>query len=591
MPYTQNTHLAFAKLSATPTDTAWSQVYNAGNLFACISLTRREPGDDTTSLHALGKNILNHFESEFFTLEEKNGETIREALQKSTETVSQTISINFCLAYFQENILSLFLIGDGRIILKRGDKLGMLLEQKESNNKLHTASGYVQNGDIILLSTHQFTKHLSDKQIREALELSLPNDIAEELSIHMHAKSDGGQAAIVISYQGKSHHSIESTQEITNTNMQDDERSDESNDELSEPETIPHKKQLIAIPPLPRGLTVLIQRMHLSHGKKLLLSVIVIVLILLVISITFTKQRQTDQRLQEQFTEIYTPALKHYDEGKALAELNKTISDEDFHKAEALLLAGKNTFPANSEEANKIAQLLAKVQQALSDDVQQTSTAKKITAEANSLLAVEEKNNNGLAFTQNETTVYFATDKAIISIAMKDGAKKILIENTGDWKNAVGIAVYNGNIYLLDQGNTVLKYTAGSDGFGNSNYFTDKPDLSQAVSMSIDSAVYLLFSDGTIKKYLRGKEETFVIKNLKQPFTNPTKIITTADMESIYILDPQNSRIVKLAKDGTFQNAYADTIIKQAKDVTVSEDEQKLFILAQDAVWEITADK
>ena len=49
--------LSFAKLVATPTDTAWSQAYNAGNLFACLSLTLAESNEEL-SLHVLGKEIF-----------------------------------------------------------------------------------------------------------------------------------------------------------------------------------------------------------------------------------------------------------------------------------------------------------------------------------------------------------------------------------------------------------------------------------------------------------------------------------------------------------------------------------------------------
>ena len=49
-------NLSFAKLVATPTDDSWSQVYNAGNLFASLSLTKTE-AEDKNSLSGIGKEI------------------------------------------------------------------------------------------------------------------------------------------------------------------------------------------------------------------------------------------------------------------------------------------------------------------------------------------------------------------------------------------------------------------------------------------------------------------------------------------------------------------------------------------------------
>src|SRR5437667_6156218 len=118
--YVPKPTLAYAKLAATPTDTAWSQVYNAGNLFACLSLKILQPTEDLPSLQSLGKDLFNNLEAEFFTLEEKNLTTITEAIQKSTQKIPDQISLNFCLAYFKDSVLYIFLLGKGRVIMKRG---------------------------------------------------------------------------------------------------------------------------------------------------------------------------------------------------------------------------------------------------------------------------------------------------------------------------------------------------------------------------------------------------------------------------------------------------------------------------------------
>ncbi|MBI2594317.1 hypothetical protein HYW39_01315 [Candidatus Curtissbacteria bacterium] len=53
------TNLEFAKIVASPTVSSWSQAYNAGKLFAVVSLEKRENEEDANeSLATLGKNIL-----------------------------------------------------------------------------------------------------------------------------------------------------------------------------------------------------------------------------------------------------------------------------------------------------------------------------------------------------------------------------------------------------------------------------------------------------------------------------------------------------------------------------------------------------
>src|SRR5579864_3251956 len=93
--------LSFAKLVATPTDTSWSQAYNAGNVFICVSLNVTETSEEV-SLHALGKDLFNVLESEFFTLQEKNITTIKVAIQNSLTNIPEQVTACLTLAYFKD---------------------------------------------------------------------------------------------------------------------------------------------------------------------------------------------------------------------------------------------------------------------------------------------------------------------------------------------------------------------------------------------------------------------------------------------------------------------------------------------------------
>src|SRR5215469_5919367 len=160
--------LSFAKLVATPTETAWSQAYNAGNLFVCLSLSVEE-ADEELSLQALGKDLFNVFQSEFFTLPEKNTEHIKKAIQTSLETIPQNVTVNLTLAFFKETTLFVFIAGSGKIVMKRGEKAGVLLAKQEVyEGTMTAASGYVENGDTIVLETGQFAEGISQDAFSQA---------------------------------------------------------------------------------------------------------------------------------------------------------------------------------------------------------------------------------------------------------------------------------------------------------------------------------------------------------------------------------------------------------------------------------------
>src|SRR5215469_7531284 len=143
--------LSFAKLVATPTETTWSQAYNAGNLFVCLSLSIEEE-DEELSLQALGKDLFNVLQSEFFTLQEKNTENIKKAIQTSLESVPHNVICCLTLAFFRDDMLFVFISTSGKIVMKRGDKVGTLLAKSdETDDVIVSASGFVENADTLVL--------------------------------------------------------------------------------------------------------------------------------------------------------------------------------------------------------------------------------------------------------------------------------------------------------------------------------------------------------------------------------------------------------------------------------------------------------
>ena len=584
--------LAYAKLTATPTEKAWSQVYNAGNLFACLALTSKDDETSLSQLQSIGKTIFNNLEAEFFTLEEKSLPSITEAIQKSVKELPENVASDFCLSYFKDATLYLFLLGNGKIMIKRNEKIGILLQQKDTTTPtMHTASGYLHNGDTIVLETEQFVNTISDEQIASALQLSLPNDIAETLSVPMHAKQQGGQAAMIIVYHGITQPQQTVMEEENDTipehePSEDEEEASEFATQKFTPPHLPTFKFKLPHITMPHALTSHTNR--LNHTRKLFLSISVVIAVLLIVSIFLTKQQQENARTEALFASVYTPAQKNYDEGQALESINKDVSRQDYLKAEQTLKNGQNKFSPTSKEGKQIEQLLAKVQAALGPSEETVTTSlKEATVGNDDMLVLEKANPDGLNFSQNDENVYIVTAKAIESVNKSSSKKQTLIKNENAWKKPAGIAPYQSNLYLLDQQAGVLKYVAGGDGYSKSSYFKTSPKLTNATSIAIDSSVYILFTDGTIQKYTKGEAEDFVVKGLDKPFTSPTKIFTDADTTSIYVLDPGSSRVVKLSKEGSFQAQYAATEIKQAKDFEIKEKDKKAFILANGKIYEL----
>lgn len=195
------TNLAFSKVVATPTPTAWSQAYSAGSLFAAISLSSTQiPQTEEDNLSNIGKDFISTLESEFFTLENKDLESIKQAITTTTLKIPESLKLSFVVCFLNENILYLYATGRGKAILKRGEKIGTVLEGEDGNN-IKSASGYVQDKDVIILETEPFIKIVPSSVLASSLDRSTPEEVAEEIAPHVHDKSEGGASAIILTYK------------------------------------------------------------------------------------------------------------------------------------------------------------------------------------------------------------------------------------------------------------------------------------------------------------------------------------------------------------------------------------------------------
>lgn len=588
--------LSFAKIVATPTPTSWSQVYNAGGLFAVLSLTSE---DESESLATDGKKFLDNLQAEFFGLEEKTFEAITKAVEDVLTNFSTEATLSLSLCFCKDTVLYAYLKGNGAITLKRGEKIGQILKATDNPPDLLRASGYLQTDDLILLQTAQFTENITSEKLKEALENTLPNDIAEVLSPSVHNGEHGGSSAVIISFKGappvieedkEDDRTIEQVSQMEETphfseKINLDKPTDEVEKEEEERELPTAQK---APSPLFTALTSLKNRLPssflaLNNKQKIGALLAVIILILLSLSIIVFKNNQAKNEQRALFNDIYPKALSQYEEGEALLSLNKSLAEEDFIRARETLSPLKGKLPSGSDEEKKVKELDEKINRNISGETQ-TSQKEAKSEELSSFPVLEElTQKNVLATTESEDTIYSLTSSGI------SDDEETLIDNDDAWSRAVSLGYFSGNFYILDQNEGVIKYVPAGDGYAQSTYFKgDAPDLTKGVSLAIDSSIYILTSDGKVTKYTRGEKDAFQLTGLKTPLSSPRFIYTNADIDNIYILDSGNSRVIKVEKNGAYAAEYKSSILKNAKAITVSDNEKTLGILSDGKAYSLS---
>lgn len=592
-------NLTFAKIVANPNAYSWSQVYSAGKLFAVLSLETQEEIHEKDYLNVLGKEILDTLEQEFFTLETKDLESIKQAVLTTSGKISQEVTCSFTIGSVVNNILYVYILGNGRVSLKRQEKLGNLLEVRDQKaDSLKVASGFLQDGDIIVLQTKQFSDIISIGTLTEFMDNLPPAEVAENLAPLVHEKEEAGAAAIIISYKTAviTHEAVgAATEEATIEEIQEkevEEKIQESpfyapsvTSNLSYLDKVKQKfSPLLSKIKIPNNLTA-----NLNHPKKVILTIVAIILIVFVGSIIFALNKQQNEKIQTAFQSVYPQAQKKYSEGQNLAGLNQNLARDSFSEAQQILLAGKDKLPKNSKEEKQILSLLAQVNNALNTTSGVTNSQASLVGTNVSPMLLAETKNDGLYFTEDDSHIYGLTSDQVYSLNNDGTNKKTLIKNSSDWQKAGGLSSYFGNIYVLDKNqNQILKFVQTDSGFSKTNYFSStSPDLSKAISMAIDSSIYVLSLDGGVAKYTKGNAENFSLTGIDKPLSNPTGIFTTIGDNNIYILDNGNSRIVVFDKSGNYKSQYQATVIKIAKDFEVLEKDKKIYVLSSGKIYEI----
>jgi len=143
------------------------------------------------------------------------------------------------------------------------------------------------------------------------------------------------------------------------------------------------------------------------------------------------------------------------------------------------------------------------------------------------------------------------------------GLVPVAIADKERWGSPAAIGSYFGNFYVLDpQAGQVLRYLPGAEDYSipAENYFPDDVavDLSGAVDIAIDGFVYVLYADGSIRKFEGGVPVEFQVAEIDKPLGRSTAIYTAPDdvAQYIYVADAGNKRVVQLNKDGRFVRQF-----------------------------------
>lgn len=140
-------------------------------------------------------------------------------------------------------------------------------------------------------------------------------------------------------------------------------------------------------------------------------------------------------------------------------------------------------------------------------------------------------------------------------------------------------------MYLLDGKNSqIYRYPRAAGGFGGkADWLKDSVDLSQATGLALSENIYV--ADGSnILKLFKGKKQDFQLEASATPIA-PYKVYIKQNMQNIYVLDKNNSRLIKLDLNGQIISQYYNYQIGNANDFTVDEQNNIAYVSTPSGIY------
>jgi len=116
-----------------------------------------------------------------------------------------------------------------------------------------------------------------------------------------------------------------------------------------------------------------------------------------------------------------------------------------------------------------------------------------------------------------------------------------------------GGSVYNRRLYTLDALNQqIYKHDSVKTGFGLGKEWlkSTAPNLAAGDDLAIDGDMYVLETNGQIEKFTAGLKIPFQIQGLYPALTRGGKIWSYNDVDTLYILDSTERRLILIDKNG-----------------------------------------
>lgn len=583
--------LQTAKVIGTPTKTAWAQVHTFGKLVVALSVAN--PPQETEAV-VLGKQILEKLNEGYYRSEKETPfEALLEAVSQAPEQFQAEVEIAALLIWGKYAYLCVF--GGGQAALWRSNQLFLLLDSDK--NEVASLSGKLEPKDVFIVGTNAFFNTVGAETLSAVLGKStIPEDIADGFAPLVHAKSLPSLASALVKAPV-----VE----------------EEKKEEASVLNKISQKAKNMAV-----ALALKLPAKEVSAQsapRRTAVSAGLILILLLLVSIALGIRQKNLRDYRSAYEDRLVRAETLYQDAVLQKDIDKTRAREPFLESKSLTAAltaegvkDRRLEALRESISASEAEILGKIEISPQTFLDLSLVRAEISAQEivldKGFLAVLDKGGARIISisTQGKNTAvlagrdelgevkdigiysdsfYALSNRGVLQVS-KGGREKVVVEPDEDWGSIRFLAVFGSNLYLLSSEGNIWRYP----GFAARQAWFGKgvePDFSQAQDMAIDGSIWVLLADGKIRKFTRGAPDAFQVKGLSPNFSSPTALYTDEDLDGVFVLDKNNNRLVEINKKGEFVKEYLWDGMGEIRDIAVSKEAGKIFLLSETKILEI----
>lgn len=459
-------------------------------------------------------------------------------------------------------------LGQVRVFLARTDRFGSVY--KSSPEIVTTAIGLLKQGDVLIGTNQDLLAHVGPKKLQQIALNRDPNTIAEQLVVAVN--DHPGAAALVTS------------------KVCDLPETPKSPDKV-------YKSRGIKLS-WPRPKLKPVESRIAQKRKRLNLLLLLVLLFMLATYGSWLKKRQgqTQELLtswQEKVNQVEAQALaeEKFSKIKARELVQATLKELELVMNEK---QPKKVMAELERWQEELRQVEAQVSGEVAADpriffdlslVSQEINADKISADENRLVALDSSNQLMLELqlpTKQASLVSTGSDlrgaKSLVVAASGDyvltpqgvwrvGAEaKVVLAPESAWQDVALLAAFGDNLYVLDRSlGEVWRYNI--DLWRRERWLAtgETPDFAGVADMKIDGDIWVLFNDGRLIQFSRGRQQSFSLEVLETPITEATRVVVTS--RQVWVLDKGASRLLEYDRNGQFTKEYTSEIFGSAHDM------------------------